>query len=166
MIQGLHTPLILDTGPLLIHAFHTFAGGRFLRHVSADIPASDQEGVGNLLTQALQTRTLTTPLVLSEFQSLAKARASFSDDYFIQFLQFYSLQLQVIELQSSDMKELLRSKQRFNSWRLSFTDTSLLMATNVTRGSLISLDGALVKLGKDCGLPTFHLYYDLYLGQP
>ncbi len=153
--------LVVDTGPLLLHAFGAFEQGRYLPRVAADIPSPDVFQVSNFLDRLFRAvlDVTVTPHVLSEFQAVAKARTRFTPDRLGVFLRFYSQQLLLTRHYSSSVEELVRGKQEFALWQLSFTDTSLVLAARSTGAAILSQDHELIGRCEALGLSALHPYY-------
>ncbi len=162
----LHRGLVIDTGPLLIHAFSTFRGGRFLPDVAADIPGQDLQGVADSLGRVLKSarRVVITPEVLVEFQALSQVRAGLDRDATMELLTFYSPVLTAIEEWYMPKDRLLKFKGDTNSWSLCFTDSSLVLTARELSLPILTQDRELRNRSENLRVRTLHLYYDLYLG--
>ena len=68
--------LIFDTGPLLLLAFHQYAGGKYLERFSSAIPTPDLKPVARTIEALLSRvpRAAVTSYVLAEFHALARVR--------------------------------------------------------------------------------------------
>ncbi|MBI4311023.1 MAG: hypothetical protein HY681_04495 [Chloroflexi bacterium] len=163
-----HTPtqtLVVDTGPLLIHAFLAFGEGRYIQRVSGNVPTQDAVYVGRFIDEDLFSgarRIIVTPMVISEFQALAQSLTGFDRDYRAMFLREYSQRLIHLEYVSPAFDELVRIKEERDLWRLSFTDTSLVLVAQERRATVLSMDLELIGRCTSMGILALHPYH-LYL---
>lgn len=159
---------VVDTGPLIIHAFGQFNEGRHLSDVAADIPPADIVKVSVMLGHMFDSSSFlaTTPQVLAEFQNIAQTRAGLDSEGVRRLLQSYLLALQSIGEEYVTKDELLEFKRSRNTWMVCLTDTSLLVASKRRNAVLLTCDRELRRRGESLGVNVQHVYHDVYLAQP
>lgn len=162
-IRRLPTGYILDTGPLLIYTFSSWQDGRYLPTVQADIPEIDR--VAGVLRElvARTARIVITPQIITEFQALSRIRPSLDANGMAQFLTFCREFLVRLNERFTPLEDLLRLKDSENLWRLSFTDSSAIMASRYTGLPILTVDAEMRSRSQDLGVEVYHLYYDFYL---
>jgi rRNA-processing protein FCF1 len=162
-VRRLPSGYILDTGPLLIYTFGAWQHGRYLPAVQADIPEIDRVAVVLRELVARTTRIVVTPQIITEFQALSRIRANIDTAGTVQFLTFCRDFLVRLSERFTPMEDLLRLKDRENLWRLSFTDSSVIMASRYTGLPVLTVDAELRSRSQELGVEVYHLYYDFYL---
>jgi rRNA-processing protein FCF1 len=115
---------------------------------------------------ARTSRIVVTPQVITEFQALSRIRARLDDAGAVQFLTSCREFLVHVKERFTPMEDLLRLKDAENLWRLSFTDSSVIMASRYTGLPVLTIDGELRSRSQGLGVEVYHLYYDFHLNTP
>ena len=137
--------------------------GRYLPRVGANLPEV------NLVARALDalvTRTrriVITPQVVTEFQAVAQTRMELDRRTSTDFLIFCREFLSRLDEQFMPLSSLIGLKDVMGLWRLSFTDSSIIMASQQTGLPLLTMDEEPRSRSRELGVEVYHLYYDFYL---
>jgi rRNA-processing protein FCF1 len=104
------------------------------------------------------SRIVVTPQVITEFQALSRYRTGLNANGWVQFLTFCREFLVRLDERFTPMEDLLRLKDRENLWRLSFTDSSVIMASRYTGLPVLTIDSELRSRSQELGVEVYHLY--------
>lgn len=157
--------VVIDTGPLLLHAFCRLGEDYLRKVVPSDIPIVDALNVLMMVDKvmSLARRVITTSYVISELHALARYRVRLKGDKLTRFIGAYGEVLGKIEEYYVPKDEILKHKEL---WKICFTDTSLLIAARKLKLPIVTSDKELRDFGRRIGVEVYHIYYDLFLGQP
>jgi len=161
-LEKLIKGFIIDTGPLLLHAFYKFGG---LELVNPGIPMPDLNRVALLVERIFCSarKVVTTPYIIAEFHAIAERKAKLKGRKIVDFIRSYAEVLSKIEENIVRKEEILLFKA---GWGLCFADSSLILSAKELEMPILSVDRELVNFCKEKGVDAFHVYYDVYLRFP
>jgi len=158
--------VVVDTGPLLIHAASIFENGRLLKDAVTPlkIPETEAKNLAIMIDRLFSTvkRILVTPYVLAEFCNYAQRTFGLKDNQLIRFMDTYTEFLLKLKEWQCEKDELIAFEK---SLKLCFTDSSVAFASKRERIPLITIDGKLVEFCKSQGIEAKHIYFEIYLGE-
>lgn len=159
--------IVVDTGPLLIHALGNFEKGKHLKTAvrALRLEGRDAANLCKVLDRLFVSARIVfvTSYVLAELCNLAKTRVGLKDQRLGTFIGLYSeFMLKMKELHI-DKDELLMFKE---AWKLCFTDASVALASKKEGVPLITIDSQLIRWCKQKGIEAKHAYYEIYLSFP
>lgn len=156
--------IVVDTGPILIHASGVFDKGRHLRKAVKcyRIAEPDALGLHTSIDMLFSTarKIFVTPYVLAEFCDLANTRLKLKDNRLRDFVHSYKELLEKMEESHIEKKELLRFKK---AWKFCFTDSSVALTSMRKDAPLLTIDRKLRSWCEDQGIKAKDVYYDIYL---
>lgn len=158
--------VIIDTGPLLLHAFHRLRNGRYLNKVRpADIPEPDVAKVSQAVDRIFSfvRKVFTTSSVITELHTLAERRTKSVGISITEFIDVYAEVIQKIEEKHVPKDDILGYKK---GWKMCFTDTSLFLASCNLKLPVLTTDLKFRNFCQKYNVPAYHLYYDVFLKFP
>lgn len=156
--------IVVDTGPLLIHASGIFEEGRNLEKVTTPFCIEKPDAMSLLKTiDRLFTSTrriLVTPYVLSEFCNLAQRLIKLKNDRLQHFIESYSAFLSTTHDYNINKDILIEFQASKN---FCFTDSSVALTAQENDIPLITIDWALKRWCESQGIEAKHIYYEIHL---
>ena len=156
--------IVVDTGPMLIHASGAFDKGSLLRKAVKCFRIAEPDALGlyRSIDMLFSTahKIFVTPYVLAEFCDLANSKLRLRDNRLRDFVRSYSELLAKMEEFHIEKRELLNFKK---AWKFCFTDSSLALTSMIKDAPLLTVDRKLRSWCENQGIRAKDVYYDIYL---
>jgi|GEM_PF-1756860 len=163
--------IVVDTGPLLVHAAGVFDKGRtskpHLKKATSNlrITEDDAEHFSEVLDRVFSSarEIIITPYVLAELCNLASHRLKLKNERLEEFISSYKEFLLKLRECNVAKKDIIDFK---DSWKFCFTDASLALISRRKGMTLITTDFILANWCKKHNIDARDAYNDIYLSAP